>query len=208
MVFIGVDPGVNGGIAIISETGAVQETCKMPVTDRDILDALAIVNPALARAMLERAHASPQMGVTSAFTFGGGYRALRMALTAIGIPFDIVTSHVWQKTLGCRSGGDKNVTKARAQQLFPSIKVTHAIADALLLAEYGRRQETGARLTPGSVEQLRITDAALGGLFDGKENESRTEEAGKIRIEEGFYARREDADRAEAKSARRRARAH
>jgi hypothetical protein len=37
------------------------------------------------------------------------------------------------------SKGDKNVTKRRAQQLFPQLKVTHAIADALLIAEYGRR---------------------------------------------------------------------
>ena len=33
---------------------------------------------------------------------------------------------------------DKNVTKNRAQQLWPTIKVTHAIADALLLGEYCR----------------------------------------------------------------------
>ena len=37
------------------------------------------------------------------------------------------------------SKGDKNVTKSRAQELFPELKITHAIADALLIAEYGRR---------------------------------------------------------------------
>ena len=32
----------------------------------------------------------------------------------------------------------KVVSKARARQLFPSVKVTHATADAALPAEYGR----------------------------------------------------------------------
>jgi hypothetical protein len=31
------------------------------------------------------------------------------------------------------------VSKRKAQELFPGIKVTHAIADALLIAEYNRR---------------------------------------------------------------------
>ncbi len=43
------------------------------------------------------------------------------------------------KTLDCMTGGDKNVTKRKAQELFPEIKVTHAIADALLIGEYARR---------------------------------------------------------------------
>ena len=44
-----------------------------------------------------------------------------------------------------------NRCKARAQELFRLIKITHAIADALLIAEYGRRtwkdQQLAALLT-------------------------------------------------------------
>jgi hypothetical protein len=80
------------------------------------------------------------MGVTSAFTFGRGYGSLLMALTAKRVPFDEVPPGTWQKTMGCLSGGDKNVTKRRAQQLFPAVKVTHAVADALLIAEFARRR--------------------------------------------------------------------
>ena len=47
---------------------------------------------------------------------------------------------VWQKALGCMTGGDKNVTKRRAQELFPGHKITHATADALLIAHYGTKQ--------------------------------------------------------------------
>ena len=37
-----------------------------------------------------------------------------------------------------QGGGDKNVTKRKAQELWPNIKITHAFADALLLGEFGR----------------------------------------------------------------------
>ncbi len=39
------------------------------------------------------------------------------------------------------SSAFENVTKARAAQLFPAVKMTHAVADALLIAEYGWRCE-------------------------------------------------------------------
>jgi len=84
-------------------------------------------------------HYSTQMGVKSAFTFGEGYGRLQMALTALGIPYERVRPAAWQKAIGCMTKGDKNVSKRKAQELFPDLKVTHAIADALLIAEYNRR---------------------------------------------------------------------
>jgi hypothetical protein len=45
----------------------------------------------------------------------------------------------------CLTKGDKNVSKARAQELFPALKITHATADALLIAEYGRRLNLGLK---------------------------------------------------------------
>jgi Holliday junction resolvasome RuvABC endonuclease subunit len=79
------------------------------------------------------------MGVVSAFTFGCNYERVVMALMCAGIPVEEVTPQRWQKALGCLTHGDKKVSKARAQQLFPGIKITNYIADALLIAEYGRR---------------------------------------------------------------------
>jgi len=140
--FLGLDPGISGGIALISQlTGAVTTvtTWKMPETDRDILDVLKPIDPTRTFAVVERVSTSPQMGVVSAGTFMGNYRALQMALTALEIPFDLVTPRKWQQAMSCLSGGDKNVTKRRAQQLFPGHKITHANADALLIAEFCRR---------------------------------------------------------------------
>jgi hypothetical protein len=92
------------------------------------------------KAYIEQVSSSPQMGVVSAFSFGRGYGNLEMALTAAGIPFERVRPQVWQKAMGCMTKGDKNISKAKAQELFPDKKIIHATADALLIALYGTRQ--------------------------------------------------------------------
>jgi crossover junction endodeoxyribonuclease RuvC len=136
---IGIDPGTNGGIAWITDGKPCVE--KMPDTLQDLWELFRdISSEGDCRAHLEQVHSSPQMGVVSSFTFGNGFGHLEMALTAAGIPFERVRPQVWQKAMGCMTKGDKNVSKRRAQELFPSMKVTHATADALLIASYGAKQ--------------------------------------------------------------------
>lgn len=135
---IGIDPGMSGGIAWIRD--GVPCAVKMPETHRDVLDVLrALRREGPCFAMLERVHSMPGQGVVSAFTFGKGVGALEMALTAAEIPYEHVTPQKWQKGMQCLTKGDKNISKARAQELFPAMKITHAIADALLIAECNRR---------------------------------------------------------------------
>lgn len=139
MTTMGIDPGVNGGIAWIMDGKPCVE--KMPDTLQDLWELVQdIANNGECHAYLEQISSSPQMGVVSAFTFGRGYGNLEMALTAAGIPFTRIRPQVWQKELGCMTKGDKNITKRKAQELFPSIKVTHATADSLLIAKYGQTQ--------------------------------------------------------------------
>ena len=143
MTIIGIDPGTNGGIAWITDGRACAE--KMPDTLQDLWELIMSIridsekNGSAIFANIEFVSSSPQMGVVSSFSFGRGYGNLEMALTAAGIPFERVRPQVWQKAMGCLTKGDKNITKRKAQELFPSIKITHAIADSLLIAEYGRR---------------------------------------------------------------------
>jgi len=139
MTTIGIDPGKSGGIAWIQDGKACVE--KMPDTLQDLWELLRDISAeGQSKAYLEQIHSSPQMGVVSSFTFGNGFGHLEMALTAAGIPFERVRPQVWQKAMGCMTKGDKNVSKRRSQELFPQIKVTHAIADALLIAAYGANQ--------------------------------------------------------------------
>jgi hypothetical protein len=146
MIYIGIDPGKNGGIAWIQDGKPCAE--KMPDTLTDlwqVIDNIAAEVSMIYRqteivAFLEQVSSSPQQGVKSAFTFGNGFGHLEMSIIAANIPLRRVRPQAWQKELGCLTGGDKNVSKARAQELFPSLKITHANADALLIAEFGRRK--------------------------------------------------------------------
>jgi len=144
-ITIGIDPGANGAIAWIDERG---KSCveKMPDTLQDLWELVVSISLNAGtgglgvRAYLEAVSSSPQMGVVSAFSFGRGYGNLEMALTAAGIPFERVRPQVWQKAMGCMTKGDKNISKQKAQELFPDKKVIHATADALLIALYGTKQ--------------------------------------------------------------------
>ena len=142
-IYIGIDPGINGGIATINNNFV--QAYKMPQTIRDLWELIHEIKSTAElenysiTAALESVWSSPQMGVKSAFTFGNGFGHLEMALTALGVPYERVRPQAWQKAMGCLTKGDKNVSKRRAQELFPAIKVTHAIADALLIGEYARR---------------------------------------------------------------------
>jgi len=150
MTIIGIDPGKSGGIAWTTPNGPRGELMraeKMPDTMKGVWELISYIVENTAqiyrhtecKAYLEQVSAMPGQGVTSCFTFGNGFGHLEMALTAAGIPFERVSPQKWQKALGCRTGGNKNISKTKAQELFPQIKCTHAISDSLLIAEYGRR---------------------------------------------------------------------
>ncbi len=142
MITIGIDPGKKGGISFFEMGLPLRDgvtVVKMPATERDLWDLFAAVESGTA--YIERVHSSPQMGVVSSFTFGYGYGVLVGLLTAAKIPIIEVSPSKWQGVLGCRTKGDKTITKRLAQRLFPFIKVTNDTADALLIGYYGCKQE-------------------------------------------------------------------
>jgi crossover junction endodeoxyribonuclease RuvC len=144
-IYIGIDPGVSGGIAVVGDGEQYLGPPRLKLkdaTELDIAAFLAYINVDTAFAVIEQVSSSPQMGVVSAFTFGQSYGFLRGLLSALAIPFVPVRPQKWQKAMGCMSKGDKNVTKAKAQQLYPGEKITHATADALLLATYCRQNHS------------------------------------------------------------------
>ena len=153
-IYIGVDPGASGGLASLIN-GPIH-ICPMPDTERDIWEWFrqvsfkGVLGSQPIFAIIEKVHAMPGNGVSSMFRFGQNYGFLRACLIASNIPFDEVTPQAWQKALGIPKRGKterkpefKNRLKAKAQQLFPDIKVTPATADALLISEYCKRRKEG-----------------------------------------------------------------
>lgn len=139
-LFIGVDPGASGAIAGIDDDCRVVQVIRLSQTEREVAEQLGtlIGGYGTVYAFIERVGAMPKQGVSSSFKFGQSYGFLRGILTASMVPFEEVTPQKWQGVMGCRTKGDKNVTKQKAGQFWPMVKVFHWNADALLLAEYCR----------------------------------------------------------------------
>ena len=150
MFYLGIDPGKSGAVAVVDADGNLLLVFDTPLIGRDY-DAGEMVDFLTehreSRAALEIQHAMPKQGVSSTFTTGYGYGLWYMALTALGIPFDLVRSQDWKRALGIPAGRDKADSVAAAQRLFPGGDFTgprggvkDGRAEACLLAEYRRRQ--------------------------------------------------------------------
>ena len=157
MVYLGVDPGKSGGLAWVTAGGMLLGALPMPATERDVWDCIESLTLRRAdtgvHACVEQVggYVGQAQPGSSAFKFGLSYGGLRMALVGLKIPFTTVVPAKWQRGVGviARKRGEnqietrvqyKNRLKARAQELFPTTKVTLATADAILLAEYCRNQ--------------------------------------------------------------------
>ena len=142
MYIVGIDPGKSGGVAFVSIKNPYHDfwaLSRTHMTEKDIVDEIGSQAMSISRVFLEKVHSMPKQGVVSAFTFGTDYGFYKGMLAALKLSYVEVTPQTWQKELKCLTKGDKNVSKRKAQQVFPACKkMTHAIADALLIAEYGR----------------------------------------------------------------------
>lgn len=144
--YLGIDPGKSGAIVIVGEC---VEVYKMPATDAGINDLIKQLKSRhnIQYALLEKLHALPaavqekfgiKRGSIATAKLMKNYGALRMALFAHDIRFEEKVPRSWQRIVGLPARGGKKASRAMAQQMFPAIHVTHAIADALLLAWVAR----------------------------------------------------------------------
>jgi hypothetical protein len=143
---MGIDPGKSGGAVVVNHHNIV-DALKFPTaTEHDIADWLRMwsLSDDPPVAYLEKVHSMPKQGVASSFKFGESFGFLKGLLTGLHIRYELVTPQTWQRAMKCLTKGDKNVSKAAAQRLWPSVKFTHAIADAALIGEYGRRIEANS----------------------------------------------------------------
>ena len=122
------------------------EAWKMPVTEMDVAILLE-QRISVSFTVIEKVGSMPGQGVASTFKFGMGYGGLRMALACNRMAFEAVLPRTWQRMFGLifpkkmwlTLTQKKNKHKARAQELFPKLKITHATADALLIALFCKR---------------------------------------------------------------------
>jgi len=154
MSILGIDPGINGGLALISDDGAMAEYIPTLGGYIDLPTLATWLRENQTRidgAYLEHVHAIFGSSAGNTFTFGRVFGAVEALLAALKIPYVLVQPKVWQKVI--HAGIDKNLkakekSRIAASRLFPNIdlratersKVPHdGMTDALLIAEYGRR---------------------------------------------------------------------
>jgi crossover junction endodeoxyribonuclease RuvC len=151
-MYIGIDPGLSGAVAVLDATGALLALHDTPVLtlrtgrgtrqEYDVPGLVGLLAPYAglqAHVILEESQAMPGQGTRSMFTIGVGFGAWLGVLAALALPHTRIRPHVWKRALGL--GKDKEAARLRAMQLFPGADLRrrkdHGRAEALLLAWYG-----------------------------------------------------------------------
>lgn len=158
-VIIGIDPGLDGAVAVIHPKGIV--IYDTPIIDvgigkkirrkYNLKEMVSIISAIKLRdsfteCWIEDVHAMPGQGVTSMFSMGRGLGSWEAIVTALMIPLYFVSPVRWKKTIMDGMGKEKSAAVLKAQQIFPEAclktprgRLLDGRAEALLIAEYGRR---------------------------------------------------------------------
>jgi len=148
---LGIDPGLKGGFALLGLDSPV--LYPMPKTLMEVADWLERYNPSYV--YLEKGQCFPKNGAAGMFNYGKHCGELVGLLTMAKIPFEEVTPAVWTRAMygGVRGGDPKVKAKIAVSRIFPHLdlipegcRTPHkGLIDALLIAEYGRRDYMGPK---------------------------------------------------------------
>ncbi len=161
MSISGIDPGFTGAISCI-ETDGTATVIDMPVirtikkgkagktSTKQELDGVGVkqelLNTNPSHVFIEKAQTMPGQGIASTGRYMDGYGQIKGICIGLGLPYTLVHPRTWKKLIMHDMGKEKGESIVRAKQLFPSVdlplKKDHGKADALLIAEYGRRTIT------------------------------------------------------------------
>ncbi len=171
VLFIGIDPGLHGGIAALNEYGALEYVVPMPVLQLPPSGAKTKAgNPKQGRryvsgvqlrkivrdqriesVALEWVWSRPKESPSVSFGFGAAYGTVRGAFEVLH-PTTLITPQKWKKRYGLPGGDEgKDAARALATEMWPSHdrhfnknkKRGAGLADALLIAHDHRLKEVG-----------------------------------------------------------------
>lgn len=158
--YLGIDPGMKGGFAQIYGTSVWASPFPMSADEIDAAQLARWWTDAKhdTIAIIEKAQAMPKQGVTSVFTYGTGYGKLLGILATLGIRTEMVRPTTWKKAVLSDTLKDKAAAIYWCRCNYPLVnlvaegcRVPHdGMADALCIAEYGRRNFASASDEPGA----------------------------------------------------------
>jgi crossover junction endodeoxyribonuclease RuvC len=127
---IGIDPGVTGALALLTDEGVLLEIADMP-TLADGTKGRSTVNSPLLADLLAQWHAReafcefvgprPTDGSVQAFAFGRCRNAIEGVVAALSIPIDFITPPAWKRLVGIPPGreGAKDAARSEAIRRWP-----------------------------------------------------------------------------------------
>lgn len=150
-IVCGIDPGLSGGIAFISDAGFLRGV-RMPLivdkysaAKKKIVDGTALyellIDSAPSVIVVERVHAMPGQGVSSMFRFGQAFGQALALATVSAIEVVQVTPQTWKKHFGLK-GSNKSDSLRVAADIFKTTgllwgcKADNGIAEAALMARW------------------------------------------------------------------------
>ena len=150
-IILGFDAGVNGGMAIIYPDGQAFANPFQSVDEyRDIV--IDILRYANSEKMQIKAYVEELTGVVAgslitppaSFKLGRNLGQIQGILIGLKIPHELVCARTWQKGLNgvakLQGTAKKRKLKEIASSMFPDARITLKTADALLIANYGLKQ--------------------------------------------------------------------
>jgi hypothetical protein len=147
---IGIDPGITGGIAIVTDSGI--ELYDMPVMvhpwakNKKLVDGFAFMEllqkyagDSSVRVTIELVHSMPKQGIVGAFTFGQVTGAVIAVVQAMGFSLNMISPQKWKGKCGLINH-DKDASRILAIQMYPQLaeklklKKHNGRSDALFIA--------------------------------------------------------------------------
>lgn len=173
MIFIGIDPGLEGAIAVLID-GQSPQVIDVPVVsvgkkkDYQPVSMTMLLQPyqtiAQAKVMvgLEYVHAMPKNGSIGNFSMGRSSGLWEGILASMRFPYVKILPQRWKKAMLDGMPKEKGSSILVAKRLFPEVdlsrKKDHGRADALLIAAYLRRINISAKPMASDMSQLRQLD--------------------------------------------------
>ena len=146
--YIGIDPGISGGIAVIDTKGKMKAyKCPRSSDDMALLLQMCIgrTAPKNIKLLMERVWARPTNAVRAAFSYGTNYGQWLGITASHEIEMNTAIPVDWIKWVGCPKALKKDVRKRwlkeKARELYPNInKLTLATSDAILITHYAKEE--------------------------------------------------------------------
>ena len=151
-IFIGIDPGKKGAIAVINSKRDVLLLEDYPgniASCVKILDKINNMGFKFDRiyAAIEKVHAKSKQGVTSMFSFGENFGAWQGIISMAKYPLDLPSPQQWAKGVVSKKNNSKSPSVDAATRMFPTVCLygprggaKDGRAEALLIADWLRRQ--------------------------------------------------------------------